>query len=91
MRGEKKCARKGQSDGRPCGRPEYEDCLLYLLPLSAGATHASSYLALAIAVAGWNVLGQISLVASGFPTAARGPGMLAALPGDAAQCTADQR
>jgi hypothetical protein len=78
-----------QEGGRPCGRPKHF-CYL-LLTLGASAAHASSYLALAIAVAGWNVLGQVSLVDLGSPATARGAGMLAALPGDAAQGTARQR
>ena len=63
-----------------------------LSPLRAGAAHASSYLALAIAVAGWNILGQISLVGHlRSPAAAQGAGVLTALAGDAAQCPAGQR
>src|SRR5690349_9726020 len=74
-------------------RPKHEELSLVcclLSPLGAGAAGARSYLALAIAVAGWNVLGQISFDL-GSPAAAQGSGMLAALPGNAAQCTAGQR
>jgi hypothetical protein len=41
------------------GGRNMKNCLLWYLlsPLGAGAAHASSYLALAIAVASWNVLG----------------------------------
>src|SRR5689334_22937310 len=80
-------------DSRPYGRPKYQERFLWCLssPLGAGAAGARSYLALAIAVAGWNVLGQISLVDLGSPATAQGSGMLAALPSDATQCTAGQR
>jgi hypothetical protein len=88
------CSSAKQEKAALAWRPKYEELVLWYLlsALGARAAHARSYLALAIAVAAWNVLGQISLVDHlGSPGAAQGPGMLAALAGDSAQCSAGQR